>query len=823
MDLNNKMNKPNILASALAVLLCLSLTACGSKKNSVPPGLTCTGGQALNAGQTACMECSTGEFPDIDRTACVSSCPPGQLKPDNAETCVMMMVCADGLVFNPGNNTCIELSCETFEIADTTATPPECIATAACRSATGKVVNTTDDACIAQSACIGVASQIASDTGNCEVCANPKPVRHTDLNACIAAATCTAVAGQANVNNTCTACSGSTPLVSLDKTMCIDNATCTTGGNVANRAGNACVPPPDMDSDTVADGDDNCPNVANTLQTDTDSDEVGDACDACPTGATGMATTSGDSAATADPDGDGCKNSEDTDDDNDGVVDTSDAFPQNDCASVDTDGDDDPDRIVAGCTGATLTEDTDDDNDSEADATDVDDDNDGLIEIASAAELNNMRHDLAGKSYDDEADDGGGNEGDTSGAPTSATTLCPDETSVGSGIYLCGYELVADIDFAGPDGDPSTAADNLDENSTTAGNFDPIAGNFTALLEGNGHTISNLAIDITGTARADNDANNAALIVNCRGRIRNITLANAQITGRRHVAALCATMNGASVNNAHISGAIMRNNTNNVIISFRRSGSIVGSMGGSSAVSNSSASTAVLSSFIGVNSVTGGLIGLMGGSSAVSNSYATGNVSNEVSAGGNSNVLNIGGLIGRMNDSNAISNSYATGNCTTTANNIVNTQNIVGSLIGWIFGSSVSLSNSYATGAITSSGSVTVSLGGLGGSEGLASPTYANNYWNSEAAQTINDTARGSSDRRGVGSQTTDPSGVTPQTLAQILALTATTLKWNATLHWSFTAGEHPKLRYADNPHTTTIDECDYLQGVSCGDLLPGQ
>ena len=116
----------------------------------------------MNAGQTACMECPEGQFPDIDRRACVSGCPDDQLKPDNAETCVTAMVCADGLVLNPSMNTCIELSCAATEIVDTTADPPECIATTACRTATDKVVNTTDDACISQSACIGVANQIAS-------------------------------------------------------------------------------------------------------------------------------------------------------------------------------------------------------------------------------------------------------------------------------------------------------------------------------------------------------------------------------------------------------------------------------------------------------------------------------------------------------------------------------------------------------------------------------------------------------------------------------------------------------------------------------------
>jgi hypothetical protein len=39
----------------------------------------------------------------------------------------------------------------------------------------------------------------------------------------------------------------------------------------------------DTDSDTIPDGGDNCPDVANTNQQDTDGDGVGDACDNCLT------------------------------------------------------------------------------------------------------------------------------------------------------------------------------------------------------------------------------------------------------------------------------------------------------------------------------------------------------------------------------------------------------------------------------------------------------------------------------------------------------------------------------------------------------------
>ena len=62
--------------------------------------------------------------------------------------------------------------------------------------------------------------------------------------------------------------------------------------------------------------------------------------------------------------------------------------------------------------------DDDDDNDGEPDESDVDADGDGLIEIADALQFNNIRHNLAGSSYDDEA-------ADTSPADTGDDTGCP--------------------------------------------------------------------------------------------------------------------------------------------------------------------------------------------------------------------------------------------------------------------------------------------------------------------------------------------------------------------------------------------------------------
>ena len=688
-------SQTNMIASGLAVLLCLSLAQCGGgdDKKEPPTMLTCIGGEILNADMTACMECPTGEFPDIDRTACVDSCPGGQIKPDNAETCVMAMVCTDGKILNPGNNTCIELSCETDEIADTTATPPECIATTACRTAADKVVNATDDACISRSACIGVANQVASATGDCEVCADTTPVRSIDRNLCIAATTCTAVQGQANVSGSCTACEDPTPLTSPDKTSCIDSATCTTGGNLVNRAGNACDQ--DMDSDTVTDGDDNCPNVANADQTNTDDDAMGDVCDTdddgdtiadadddCPTGATGMATTSDASAPTADPDMDGCKNSEDTDDDNDGVVDARDAFPQNDCASVDTDKDNAPDRVVAGCTGTSLTADTDDDADGTDDATDVDDDNDGLIEIATADELNNIRHNLAGTTYDDEeADSVTGDVGDNTGGPTAATDHCKTATD---SVFLCGYELTADIDLAASDQDSGDADSN----------FEPITGAFTAVFDGNGHAISNLQITKTNA-----DDASAALFDDCNGSvIRNLRLPNANLASTSdadagiYVSFLCANAGHATVDKTRI-------------IAVRASGRL-------SCTATHSNGDCAIGGLVANLSATANTGFLIVGSMV--DLYASGQAGNLTVAGGLTGIL-----ADRFNSQTHISaiwrinNSYALGH-------IANTETSnAGGLTGNVFGGTVSINNSYTAAAISSVNGIRGAILILSGSGGL--------------------------------------------------------------------------------------------------------
>ena len=172
----------------------------------------------------------------------------------------------------------------------------------------------------------------------------------------------------------------------------------------------------------------------------------------------------------------------------------------------------------AGDLGTTCIDDSD--NDLIADIVDVDDDNDGLIDINSLVELNNVRYNLAGTSYDDEeADTGAGDAGVTTGAPTAATANCTTPTD---GVYLCGYELAVDLDFdrnnngstitgvnvgASPQGllDIGDVDSYFSVSSDFRGGWVPIgpgtganaaailANSFNTIFEGNNNTISNLA------------------------------------------------------------------------------------------------------------------------------------------------------------------------------------------------------------------------------------------------------------------------------------------------------------------------------------------
>ena len=291
------------------------------------------------------------------------------------------------------------------------------------------------------------------------------------------------------------------------------------------------------------------------------------------------------------------------------------------------------------------------------DMADVDMDNNGLIEIYNLEMLDNIRHNLAGTTYDDEADDGAGNLGSTTGASTTEPANCNDNNS-STTITLCGYELIQDLDFAIAAHYPSGSVDadwrpnNTDpDDATNAGfnGFGALAGStggFTAIFEGNGHSIKNLYSRNTSTFTG----NNVGLfrLLGSGASIRNVEVTEANvygIVGSFYVGSLVGyNRAGATITASYASGS---GNVNN---SYSSVGGLVGRNDGTITASYATGS---VDGGAGDRENVGGLVGRNDG--IIIASYATGNVD-----GGNRQIDRVGGLVGSNNGT--ITASYATGN-----------------------------------------------------------------------------------------------------------------------------------------------------------------
>ena len=295
------------------------------------------------------------------------------------------------------------------------------------------------------------------------------------------------------------------------------------------------------------------------------------------------------------------------------------------------------------------------------DVNDIDDDDDGLIEIRNLDGLDAIRYQLDGSGY--RANPGGIKI--TKGCPTTPTVGCK------------GYELAQDIDFNDnaritnwqPIGSIVRGGDGLadcnHQNSVC----------FSAIFEGNGHTISNLVID---RADADHVALFAALADSAQ--IKNLNLSNAKIRGRSDVGSITAHNTGV-IANSHASGTVAGDK-------------IVGGLAAYNAgdIRNSYA----LNHVLGDNGV-GGLVGLNFGT--IKNTYATGIAEADA---------RIGGLVGE--NSGLISDSYAVADIVCMGVSVCETYAIdAGGLIGRHLGGDAI--NSYWD---IEASSIRESAGGLG-------------------------------------------------------------------------------------------------------------
>ena len=253
-------------------------------------------------------------------------------------------------------------------------------------------------------------------------------------------------------------------------------------------------------------------------------------------------------------------------------------------------------------------------------------DSNGLIDIYDAYMLDKIRYDLAGTSYK------------ISASATGVTTGCPS-----SGCY--GYELMNDIPLPPTDWVP--VGDSVNP--------------FTATLEGNNFTISNLNIV--------SNQNEIGFFARLAGTVQNLNFAAGSVSSE---------YDGSQTNSGRV-------------------GSLAGRMLAGALVNNVSSAVSVSSNSTTCEYV-GGLVGQSQG--LIMGSSATGDVDNKRNR---SNCINlifysnggaVGGLVGYNGPDGKIEDSYATGNIVSGSGS-----HVIGGLVGVNIGK---LINSYAAGSVTS-------------------------------------------------------------------------------------------------------------------------
>ncbi|WP_286219615.1 PKD domain-containing protein [Thalassotalea agarivorans] len=448
---------------------------------------------------------------------------------------------------------------------------------------------------------------------------------------------------------------------------------------------------------------------------------------------------------------------------------------------------------LATTTTVALANEIDTDFDGVVDSLDIDVDGNGLIEISTLAELNNIRNNLAGTAYND----GGGD----------VTTGCGNGTTV---LACNGYELVNDLDF---DTDGDNAVSVGDDYYNSGEGWEPIGSNLTAfsgIFNGNGYSIIDLFINRPSTSNVglfasldsaeirDISFSGELLSVSGQSRVgivsgghvsdNAITYANLSVAGRvsgkNKVGALQGVTGDISIANTHVStevvatgdfvgGLIGEADANNVspITGSSFTGSVsgvtyVGGMVGESDYVKVTSSY-VLGSVSGSDSYVGGILG-GAYDPVIENSFTTGDVQSSDSYAG--------GLIG-YGATATISDSFSSGDIT--AND-----HAAGLIAYAEYG--LSISNSYATGGLAVTVEVDPDLGGIASDVDPLPYTESNVYWDTESTgQTISANNQGT--------------GYTTSALQSPTANTGIYANWSPTF-WDFgTDTQYPAIVVSGN------------------------
>ena len=256
---------------------------------------------------------------------------------------------------------------------------------------------------------------------------------------------------------------------------------------------------------------------------------------------------------------------------------------------------------------------------SSANQVDYDRDGDGLIEIATLAQLDAVRHDLDGDGSADES------------AKEVYAAAYPDPAEgMGCGVGGCiGYELGRDLDF---DTNGSGVADAGDAYWNAGAGWEPLGddtidGRFAATFDGNGRSLANLFV-------SGGDHGGLFGAVGSSGVVRRVALADVDVTGTSHVGAVAGRIrDGGAVYGSYAAGRVSGDD---------RVGGLVGRNDGH--VAGCYATTLVSG-----DDRIGGLAGHNGIFGRITAAYSAGRVS------GNSRI---GGLVG--DNDGAVTASYAT-------------------------------------------------------------------------------------------------------------------------------------------------------------------
>ena len=269
---------------------------------------------------------------------------------------------------------------------------------------------------------------------------------------------------------------------------------------------------------------------------------------------------------------------------------------------------------------------------------DYDTDDDGLIEIATAAQLNALRWDADGDGAVGAADQANYARAFPDPVPGMG---CPDGDDADTDPDPCrGYEIGPAPSRTALDIDLDVAPYNQGEG------WVPIPS-YSAILEGNGNTASGLFIN--------KFTNNAGLFHTIAedGQVRNLGLVDVDITDAQAIGALAAVNNGLVVS-SYSTGRINGRSASGTTVATI--GGLVGhNFRGEIRASYSSASLTLGTS--GQINIAGGLVGLMETGEIVA-SYATGSFTLRSGYG---SARRIGGLVGDLGSGATVSASYATG------------------------------------------------------------------------------------------------------------------------------------------------------------------